>query len=88
MLEFHAYNHQDSGRHGTADTRTSWRENPDFTPDNDPVQASAQLIVFARERADWATIVKPYLLRQIFCIDADARPSSDGGFTKAGQPSA
>lgn len=88
VLEFHAYNHQDSGRHGTADTRASWRENTDFTPANDPVQASAQLIVFARERADWATIVRPYLLRQIFCIDADARPSSDGGFAKAGPSSA
>ena len=78
IVEFHAYGHQDSDRHNVADTRASWQGNSDYRPDNSPVQASAQILRFARERADWETVVKPYLLERLFCIDDDARASSPG----------
>ena len=80
IVEFHAYGHQDSDRHNVADTRASWQGNSDYQPDNNPVQASAQILRFARQRADWETVVKPYLLDRLFCIDDDARASSPGDF--------
>lgn len=78
VQEFHSYTPQDGKKHGTADSRAAWTARR-FTPAQDPVNASATLIHFARTGAPWST-VEAYLRGTVFCIDADARPATGGDF--------
>lgn len=80
IVEFHAYNHQNSDQHSKADTRQSWLTDTGFTPVQNPVEMSAQMIKLVREKADWAKIVEPYLRSAVFCIGADAVKSSPGEY--------
>lgn len=80
IVEFHVYGSQSSSRHSDADTRISWQQNTSFTTMSNPVQASAQMIVFARSKASWDKLVEPYLRDQLFCIDTDSRISGPGPF--------
>lgn len=80
VVEFHAYGSQSSSLHSDADTRASWLQNTSFTTTSNPVQASAQMILFARRKTSWEKVVEPYLRDQLFCINSDARISSPGRF--------
>lgn len=82
IVQFHSYGKQDSKLHRTADMRAAWRDGK-FTPELNPVEASAVIVRFAREGADWNGVVEPYLRRTVFCIDADAQPSGPGRYASA-----
>lgn len=82
ILEFHAYGSQDSDRHSSADTRAQWLAESEDRPDYSAVQASAQMLIFARDRANWQATVRPWLVEQLFCVDADARVASSGEYGK------
>jgi hypothetical protein len=79
--EFYSYVGQDPDKHGTADTRAGWQERQ-FTAAQDPVNVSATLIRFARQRTAWP-VVRSYLQETVFCVDADAQVSSAGPFASA-----
>jgi len=85
VVQFHSYGRQDPKRHGEADTRQAWLADDRFTPELSPVEASARMIRFARERADWATAVLPYLRTTLFCLDSDAEPSGPGNYLADGE---
>lgn len=78
VLEFHSYTPQNPDKHGGADSRAAWSARP-FTAAQNPVNASATLIHFARSGADWGT-VEQYLTGTVFCLDSDAQPASGGPF--------
>jgi len=80
VVQFHAYGHQDSTRHGSADSRVSWKTNVDFDATQNPVETSARMIEFVGRNADWTTEVLPYLQDIVFCIDQNAVPSGPGEY--------
>jgi hypothetical protein len=80
ISEFHAYNHQNSDKHASADTRASWLTDTDFTPLQNPVEQSARLINMVSEKADWKTAVEPYLRSVTFCLSDGAGNSSSGTY--------
>ena len=78
VRQFYSYVDQDSDKHGTADTRAGWQART-FTAAQDPVNVSATLIRFARERTAWP-VVRSYLQDTVFCLDADAQASGPGPY--------
>ena len=78
VRQFHSYVHQDADKHGSADTREGWRSRA-FTPAQDPVNVSATLIRYARQRIAWP-VVRAYLQDTVYCLDTDAQPSSAGAY--------
>lgn len=81
IIEFHAYGGQDPGLHGRADTRAALAGDGDQTDRMNPVEASAVMLAFWRERADWSTVVEPWLRDVAFCLDG-SRSSGPGPFAK------
>lgn len=82
VVEFHSYTHQDPDLHGAADIRSAWQARP-FTETQDPVNASATLLAYIEQGADWNT-VKSYLTDIVFCIDDDTRAAGPGEFVATG----
>lgn len=82
VLEFHSYTHQDPDRHGAADIRSAWQARS-FTDAQDPVNASATLLAYIAQGAEW-DVVKSYLTGTVFCIDSDARIAGPGEFATIG----
>lgn len=81
VRQFHSYVHQDSDKHGAADLRSAWQART-FTPSQDPVNASATLLAYVDQNAEWDT-VRSYLADTVFCIDTDAQESGPGPFASA-----
>lgn len=81
VIQFTSYIHQNSERHGEADTRAALLDGiaNRYNRLHNPVEASARLIMFVHAKADWATQVEPYL-KNLFCIGPDAEPSGPGDF--------
>lgn len=67
ILGFYNYKEQTSSSHGVYDSRKAY-ENSIFDVTSNPVSASAKLIEFSINKADWNTEVKPYLTKVVFCI--------------------
>lgn len=82
ITQFHSFLHQDTGRHRSEDNRSALRQGSStrFTHLQNPVEASARLIIFARARADWSSVVEPYLRSTVFCVDEGAALSGPGEF--------
>lgn len=82
VVQFTSYIGQDSDKHGAEDTRAALLRNMQtrFTPLHNPVEASARLITFVRRKADWQTVVEPYLRNNLFCVGSDAVPAGPGDF--------
>lgn len=71
---FHFFLGQDTAQHRAADSRAALHHDTAarFTALQNPVEASARLILLTRRRADWATVVEPYLRSTLFCLDPSA----------------
>jgi hypothetical protein len=82
VTQFYSYVNQDPNLHNTEDTRTAWMSRK-FNSAQDPVSASATLIRFAEQDTEWS-IVRAYLLTNVFCIDSDAVPAGPGRFISGG----
>lgn len=78
VVQFHSYALQASGLHGAADTRRAWKSRA-FSNTQDPVSASATILHYAKQNADWPT-VKAYLKDVVFCLDGDAERAGAGRF--------
>ncbi|MDR9863363.1 MULTISPECIES: hypothetical protein [Pseudomonas] len=75
IKRFLAYTHQDSAKHGAADTWAAYKSSGQAEM---PVDVSAQLIWFARRKADWAKEVAPYLDKVVYCTE-EATEVADSG---------
>lgn len=82
VVQFYSYIHQDPDRHGEADFRSAWQART-FTDAQDPVNASATLLAYIDQEADWNT-VKSYLQDTVFCIDSSAKVAGPGAFAALG----
>jgi len=80
IVEFHAYGHQVSKLHGTADTRSAWKGRT-FSQAQDPVNVSATIVHFARQGVGWP-IVQHYLQDTVFCLDTDAQKAGPGDYAR------
>lgn len=71
VAEFHSFLHQDTDQHREQDSRASLHHSTAtiFTATQNPVEASARLILLVRRRADWSSVVEPYLRSTLFCLD-------------------
>ena len=71
ITKFHFFLDQKTDAHRAADSRAALHRDiaTRFTPLQNPVEASARLIVLARRRADWASVVEPYLRSTLFCLE-------------------
>jgi len=77
--KFLSYTNQNKTNHSLADGFKGYSESVNQT--NNPLIASEQLIEFSMKKADWNTVVEPYLSNYIFCLD-DPKPASAGNFNK------
>lgn len=82
VMKFLSFLHQETKRHRAADSRAALHLSSGayLTPMQNPVEASARLLVMARSGADWSTVVEPYLRGTILCVDDDAELSGPGRF--------
>lgn len=82
VRQFHSFVRQDSDKHAVEDFRPALLRDFQgrFTAAQNPVEGSAQLIAFARRKADWHGEVEPYLRDNLFCLGDDAIPSGPGEF--------
>lgn len=82
IAQFYAYQRQREKSHGAEDTRkaldATWKNT--FTALQNPVEASARMILFVRRKADWTEDVLPYVGQTLFCVDEAAQPSGPGKF--------
>lgn len=74
ITEFHAYNHQDHGLHGEADSRGALQAHLQDSPD--VVDIGRHLLLAYRENRSWAE-VEPYL-QCVFSVANSAKVSSPG----------
>jgi hypothetical protein len=75
---FHSFLDQETDEHRAADSRAALHHDTAtrFTALQNPVEVSARLILMARSRVDWASVVEPYLRTSLFCLSAnDTRPA-------------
>lgn len=79
VAQFHSYLHQAGRDHLVEDKRQAYRFDSSRSASN-PVDASARIILMARDRADWSAVVEPYLRRNLFCLEGDAAPGGPGRF--------
>jgi hypothetical protein len=79
ITQFLSYLHQQTDRHRAEDKRSALDYRGTLALQN-PVEASARLILLARRRSDWDTVVEPYLRSRVFCLDSDAERSGPGTF--------
>ena len=75
IKRFLAYTNQDSKKHGAADTLKAY-ENSEHA--DIPVEVAAQLIWFARRKADWVKEVAPYLDKMVYCTEGTAEVAGAG----------
>ncbi|CAG8866459.1 hypothetical protein [Pseudomonas fluorescens] len=80
VVQFHAYGHQISSQHSTADTRSAWKGRT-FSKEQDPVNVSATLIHFAHQGVGWP-VVESYLRDTVFCLDTDAQEAGPGKYAQ------
>lgn len=75
ITEFHSFLHQDTEQHREQDSRAALHHSTamSFTALQNPVEASARLILLVRRRADWSSVVEPYLRSTLFCLDPSAQ---------------
>jgi hypothetical protein len=84
ITQFYAYQGQQARAHRAEDSRKSFHASAEsrFSDLQNPVEASARMILFARQKADWAGEVLPYLTQTLFCVDEDAEFSGPGKFRR------
>ncbi len=82
VSQFQFYLRQVSARHLGEDGRGALLQNMTRASRHvqNPVDASAQILLFARARADWATVVEPYLRDTLFCVDDATASAGPGAF--------
>ena len=83
IVEFHAYGGQDPALHGSADTRAALEADAGLTDRLNPVEAGATMLALARERADWRTVVEPWLRDVAFCLEDPGARAGPGRFAAA-----
>lgn len=85
VSQFQFYLRQVSARHLGEDSRGALLQSITraSTHVQNPVDASAQILLFARARADWATVVEPYLRETLFCVDDATVSAGPGAFIPA-----
>ncbi len=85
VSQFQFYLRQVSARHLGEDSRGALLQNIMRASKHvqNPVDASAQILLFARARADWATVVEPYLRETLFCVDDATVSAGPGAFIPA-----
>jgi hypothetical protein len=88
VTQFYAYQGQQARAHGAEDSRKSFNASAEsrFSDLQNPVEASARMILFARRKADWAGEVLPYVLNTLFCVDEHAEVSGPGKFGRLRAP--
>lgn len=80
VIRFNSYAKQSPLKHASADTQDAWLSGVSIPAKTPAVQASAHVLKLVRSRADWDTVVLPYLKNELFCLDADSEKSSSGGY--------
>jgi len=85
ITQFYAYQGQREKAHGAQDTRKALNESlaSRFTDLQNPVEASARMILFVRRKADWNQEVLPYVRETLLCLDGAAEISGSGKFGRA-----
>lgn len=78
VIQFHSYGMQDADKHSQQDRRDAWQL-AKFSDVQDPVNASATLLAFIEQKAEWP-VVKSYLEQSTFCLDDDAELPTGGDF--------
>jgi hypothetical protein len=76
VLQFHAYQSEDSDRHAKADAQDAL-----LAADPRLVPVVARMIELQRVGADWSAEVRPYL-EQVFCLDEASEPAGPGEFAE------
>ncbi len=86
ITQFYAYQGQRERAHGAEDTRKAYHASAKtrFSSLQNPVEASARMVLFVRRKADWANEVLPYLKQTLFCVDEHAKASGPGKFSRLG----
>lgn len=82
VIQYYSYTNQDADLHHMTDTPASWNAQGLVAP-QDPVSASATVLRFANQRAEWPT-VRDYLQKVVFCTDTDAVASGPGKYGVSG----
>jgi hypothetical protein len=85
VARFYTYLRQISARHLEHDSRQALRASMVGVRavTQNPVEASARIILLTRARADWESVVEPYLRKNLFCLDTGAEISGPGPFMPA-----
>jgi len=81
ITQFYSYADQDADLHSAEDTRASLAKYA-YPSVQNPMEASARLILFARNKTDWSRHVEPYLRQHLFCVGADSIESGPGRFAE------
>ena len=82
ITQFYAYQGQREKPHGAQDSRKALNESLEsrFTKLQNPVEASARMILFVRRKADWNREVLPYVRETLLCLDGAAKLSGSGEY--------
>ncbi len=82
VSQFYSNLRQVSSRHLAEDSRAALVQSISeaSTHVQNSIEASAQILLFARARADWVTVVEPYLRETLFCVDETTQVAGPGAF--------
>jgi hypothetical protein len=76
VIQFHAYQSEDSDKHATADAREAL-----VAADPRLVPVVARMIELQRANAGWEAEVRPFL-EQVFCLGEASQSAGPGEFAK------
>lgn len=79
ISQFFSYTNQNSKLHGMADTWSGYGLSK-FPQGANPIDVGAEIIWFARRKADWEKEVRPYLDMTVFCLADDPKSAGPGKY--------